>query len=496
MSIAETPAVELVAEPCGRRWKVTAKVNGVPGFVELLNPASSGQRGKFVKQLTDKFPTVPADAIDAELVKIGTVPLTPRLADDGVTIADPLSITPANVLADAETMLTGPNLICRICDDVAVLGVSGERELALTVYLIGVSRLLTKPLAGIIRGSSSSGKSFLIERVASLFPPEAVIHATQMTPQALFHMPPGSLVHKWVVAGERSRVEDDDRAEATRALREMLSSGKLSKLMPEKGEGGKIETSTIEQEGPIAFIESTTLATVFEEDANRCLLLVTDERDEQTRRIISQIAMRHSSPQVDRAEDVRAVHHALQRILPSLEVRVPYADRIGERFGCERVEVRRAFPQLLALIQASALLHFRQRETASDGALLANDEDYQIARRLISRPFALSLGGGVCDSAIQFFEKLKGWAPMEFTVRKAVKQCSAGKSAVYGWLSELHDAGAVEEVEQARGRKAAKWRLTGSDPLPGAGIIPEVGDIFPEHRIRGHKEAPLEQQGE
>lgn len=66
-----------------------------------------------------------------------------------------------------------------------------------------------------------------------MFPPEAVIDAKQMTPQALFHMPPGALVNKFVVAGERSRLENDDTAEATRGLREMLSSQKLSKLMAE-----------------------------------------------------------------------------------------------------------------------------------------------------------------------------------------------------------------------------------------------------------------------
>ena len=495
MNESETPVIELVAERSGKRWKVAVKVNGAVGFLDTINPATANQRAKFVKNVREKFPAVPADAIDAELLKIGTVPEAPKHpVAAGCAPADPLADTPADVIADAERILLDPELICRVCDDVAALGVAGERDLALTVFLIGVSRLLAKPLAGIVRGSSSSGKSYLIERVASLFPPEALLFATQMTPQALFHMPPDSLRHKWVVAGERSRLEDDDRAEATRALREMLSSGRLSKLMPVKVEGGRIETATIEQEGPIAFTETTTLTTIFEEDANRCLLLGTDEREEQTRRIITELAGRHSAPCPDTLDRVRSVNHALQRMLPSVEVRVPFADRIGERFDCSRVEVRRAFPQLLALIQASALLHFRQRETASDAVLLATVTDYQIARRLISRPFALSLGGGVSDSALRFFEKLKGWGREEFTAPEAKKMALAGKSA-YGWLTELHDAGALELLEQSKGRTPAKWKLTGSEPLPGAGIIPEVDDIFPEYRNRGHNAKTAESQG-
>src|SRR5439155_8080532 len=138
------------------------------------------------------------------------------------------------------------------------------------------------------------GKSYLIEKTASTFPPESVIYATQMTPQALFHMRPCTLVHQFVVAGERSRSEDDDRAEATRALREMLSAGKLSKLMPMRGEGNQIETRLIEQDGPIAYIESTTLTKVDDEDANRCIMLHTDEQPAQTRRIIRQLAASYS----------------------------------------------------------------------------------------------------------------------------------------------------------------------------------------------------------
>jgi hypothetical protein len=91
------------------------------------------------------------------------------------------------------------------------------------------------------------------------------------------------------VAGERSRLEDDDTAEATRALREMLSEGRLSKLLPIKADG-QLQTVLVEQDGPIAYIETTTLTKLFNEDANRCILLSSDERPEQTRRILSTLA--------------------------------------------------------------------------------------------------------------------------------------------------------------------------------------------------------------
>jgi hypothetical protein len=219
---------------------------------------------------------------------------------------------PADIRAEAEAMLTDRLLIQRIVDDITALNVAGEKELTATVYLIGVSRLLDRPLAGILQGPSSSGKSYLIRKTASLFPAETVIHATQMTPQALFHMRPGSLSHRFIVAGERSRIQDDEKAEANRALREMLSAGKLTKLMPMKVDGGVIETVLIEQDGPIAYVESTTLAKIFDEDANRCLMLHTDERPDQTKRIIRQLASAYSQQNGMRAKDkIILRHHAL-----------------------------------------------------------------------------------------------------------------------------------------------------------------------------------------
>ena len=68
-----------------------------------------------------------------------------------------------------------------------------------------------------------------------MFPPETVIHATAMTAQSLYYLESGALRHKFIVAGERSRREDDDTAEATRALREMIGSRPADKAGAHEG---------------------------------------------------------------------------------------------------------------------------------------------------------------------------------------------------------------------------------------------------------------------
>lgn len=377
-------------------------------------------------------------------------------------------------------MLESSELLKRILDDVGALGVAGERELAATLYLVGTSRLLGRPLAAIVQGPSSSGKSYLVEKVASLFPPEAVVLATQMTPQALFHMKPGSLRHRWVVAGERSRKENDDTAEATRALREMLSAGRLVKLMPMKVHG-EIQTVTIDQEGPISYVESTTLAHIFDEDANRCIMLTTDEQKSQTRRIIDRLAAGYGGTSANAAAcGIIEQHHALQRMLQGQSVVIPFAERLGELMTPERVEARRAFPQLASMIQASTLLHQLQRKVDSDGRLIAEPDDYQLARHLLVKPLGRLLGGRLSDPAARFLERLRGWSSSgeTFTGRDAAREETASRRSVYGWLSELHDAGHVEQVDPARGSRAAVWRLAEGGAEGDCPILPSKEQVF------------------
>jgi hypothetical protein len=470
------PTLTLDYVPIGKNGTVTltARLGDDVIAHEKVDLAKPAARAAFCANLCEGRKGTDPQAIENDLMKIAAAEATKRSrqADDaeerapGDEPAALLAAMPDSCKAEAMAMLESPDLMKRIVTDIRAIGVAGEAQLAATVHLVGTSRQLSKPLAAIVQGPSSSGKSYTIEKVASLFPPEAVIAATSMTPQALFHMEPGSLEHRFVVAGERSRLETDERAEATRALREMLSGGRLTKLMPVKV-GGEIVTKSIVQEGPIAFIESTTLATIFNEDANRCLMLTTDERTEQTKRIVTSLAKNYSGHAHE--GDVQAIiqrHHALQRMLQRMNIVVPFAERLGELITHDKVEARRAFPQLMSMIQSSAMLHQRQRQIDSDGRLVATRDDYELAGHLLLKPLGRLLGGKLSDPATRFHERLseRFKAGETFTTKDVTKQETAySDRAVRGWLVELHDAGRVEILEEPKGPKPAKWRLSPVD---------------------------------
>ncbi|MCX7428733.1 MAG: hypothetical protein NTW96_24290 [Planctomycetia bacterium] len=396
--------------PSGRNGTatVTATIGGDVLAVESFNLTKPKARAEFAESVCRDRAGIERDQVDAELLKIAAElarrpePSEPVEAGDKGE-PDYLATMPESVRAAARAMLESSDLLLRIRADIEALGVAGERELGMTIFLTGVSRLLPRPLATIVHGPTSSGKSYTVEKVATLFPPETVLHATQMTLQALFHMEPGSLVNRFVIGGERSRAENDDHAETTRALREMLSSGRLVKLMPEKGAGGVIVTRQIEQEGPIAYVETTTANTIFDEDANRCLLVHTDEREEQTRRILDALSGQYEGGRRSGAvQEIIDRHHAAQRMLQALDVVVPFAGKLAAALPAEKVELRRAYPLLIGCVQASALLHQFQRKVSSDtcGRVIATGDDYALARHLLAKPMAERLGERLSDAAL------------------------------------------------------------------------------------------------
>jgi hypothetical protein len=284
-------------------------------------------------------------------------------------------------------------------------------------------------------------------------------------------------------------MNNDDRAEATRALREMLASGRLSKFMPVKV-GNEIVTVLIEQQGPIAYVESTTATRIFEEDASRCILLSTDERSAQTKTILRQIA-RQAKGEV-RSERGRIIdrHRTLQRLLERREIVIPYADRISaamEQFA-DRCHIRRAYPMVLSFIQASALLHQRQRSTDAEGRLIAAPLDYEVTVRLLTAPLDNMIGGSLSEPAERFLDSLLGAIkqkpnplPVPFTNDQIRLHLShLGRSTVGNHLNELEEKGYLEATEApsiGRGRPPKAYQPTYRD-VTADGVLPSLEQLF------------------
>lgn len=464
------------------KLQVTVR-NGEVAFADRCDPASARSRGALLKSLADQFSAMDTDALEHQLLQEVDRRRKPNQAqpEDPAAAGDAeLLTTPSDLIATAHEWLRSRDLLTNLTRDFQTAGVVGEHGLALTIYLIGTSRLLSKPLAGIVQGSTSSGKSHVIDTVGGLFPPESTLLATDLTTNALYYLPKGSLRHRFVVAGERSRVEDDGRAEATRALREMLSAGVLRKVLPQK-HGDIIETVVIENPGPIAFVESTTLAEIFEEDRNRALLLTSDDGEEQTRAVVSAIAERYAGGKSDDPEHLRQLHHTVQRLLRRVQVTVPFAPLLAERMPTDRPEARRAIHQVLGLVQAIALLHQFQRlhDPQHGDPVTATVADYRVARKLLAEPLARALGAALPDHVVSFAEWLQestklgeAWTVTDLGGRVG---CRWGRTTLYDLTKALRAVGFLHDAGMSG--RSQQNRIVG--PLPDAATtwLPSAEDL-------------------
>jgi DNA primase catalytic core len=293
---------------------------------------------------------------------------------------------------EALRLLRSKDLLRRLSADLETVGYVGEDRNKQLAYLIATSRKLDKPLSAIIRSESGAGKSFLMECVAELMPEEDVQYFSRLTPQSLYYMGENELVHKLLIVDER-----DGSEESEYPIRTLQTRRKLTLAVPMKDAStGKIKTTMLEINGPIAYMESSTQLRINPENLNRCFEIFLDESEEQTRKIYD-LQKRAHTPEgwkVDahRAATVRR-HRNAQRLLQPVRVSIPYTGTL--RFPASWTRGRRDHQRLLHLIEAVAFLHQAQREKkqTDDGEAFieATVDDYACAYDLARAAFAQAL---------------------------------------------------------------------------------------------------------
>jgi hypothetical protein len=78
--VTDQPAdLELVSERVGKKYRITARVNGGVTYAHVLDPANATHRDKYVRAVHDRCPGVPPDAIEGELLKIAATGAGRRL---------------------------------------------------------------------------------------------------------------------------------------------------------------------------------------------------------------------------------------------------------------------------------------------------------------------------------------------------------------------------------------------------------------------------------
>lgn len=286
---------------------------------------------------------------------------------------------------EAMEFLMNPKLRENIIADITKLGYVGEDSNKFLLYLIATSRNMGEPLGCIVRASSSTGKTVLVDTVAKLIPQDEKKVLTRVTKQSLFYEK--DLSHKFVYIKESVGCE-----EAAYAIRILLSE---KELVLNRAIGAIADKIVVH--GPIAYVETTADGDIETQRANRIFEIWLDESEETTANIQRFQRKKYTLVGLGRKQDSQELivkHHLAQKMLKPIPVVIPYAESI--EFPYKQVRHRRDQERFLNLICASAFLHQYQRDhnhTNGIGYIEATLWDYEIACELMEPILLKTLNG-------------------------------------------------------------------------------------------------------
>ena len=356
--------------------------------------------------------------------------------------------------------LQHPNLLHRTAQLLEQCGIVGEQHNSLTTYLIYCTRKQAIPLHVMFLGSSGSGKTYLQERISALMPPEDRIEITQITDNALYYFKQEELKHKLIL------IEDLDGAMTVfYPLRELQTKRRISKTVTLKDSKGNLKTITLTVEGPVCVSGCTTKEKIYEDNANRCILLYTDMSKEQDRRI-NEYQTRQSAGEINHERDrqYQRLFQNMQRLLKPIMIINPYAKYI--QLPEVVFKPRRTMTLLLGFIEAVTFYHQYQREVKKDGNgtlyMETTASDIEQAFSLL-KEVLFSKSDELTRATRDFFERLKAYMQDQklssFKAQDIRRILRMEPRTIQRYMRELVQYGQLKRIYGVKGRTGFEYSL-------------------------------------
>jgi hypothetical protein len=373
-----------------------------------------------------------------------------------------------------------PDILGAVVQHLHGQGMRGEEAIIQTTYLAVTSRLLgteepgKHPVSVAVKGPSSSGKSFAVQVVLSLFPAEAFVAWTTLSERALIYTNE-SFVHRMLVLYEAHAMDNEMVALLLRCI---LSEHHIRHETVEATPQG-IRPRTIVKPGPTGLLVTTTAESLHPENETRMISFATTDTADQTRAVIAALSAAAAGTLPPGPDP--AAWHALQRWLQHADNRVviPYAEALGRLVEPVAVRLRRDYATVLNLIRSNAILHQGTRARDPEGRIMATVTDYAAVRALVEAPMADTTETAVhatTREAVQVVARLTDHGhgdPVTYTA--VARHLKLDKSAARRRCETAEAKGYLVNLQSEEGRPA---KLTLGEPLPGTcAVLPTSGDL-------------------
>lgn len=354
-------------------------------------------------------------------------------------------------------ILKQKNLLQEINKLIEQSGIIGEENSRLLLFIIASSYKTKSPLHAIVQGSSGSGKTHLISKIADIVPQEDVLRFTRITESSLYNWGEYDLVNKLLV------IEDLDglKEEAMFAMRELISNQRLSSSVSIKDKKGNIKSVKKEVKGVFSSLSATTKGELYEDNMSRSFLLAVDESQDQTDRIINYQNKRIAGEINEQSQEKSK--EQLQKILRALkveEVQNPYATQIQLP---ENVHKKRRLNEMFqSIIKQITIINQYQRRT-TNGKIITQIEDVENAVEILFESIILKIDE-LDGSLRQFFEHLKKkFKTDDFTRFEAMEVTGFKKTQLQHYINQLVQ---LEYIKQfGHGNKGYKYKIFHFDDI-------------------------------
>jgi len=336
-------------------------------------------------------------------------------------------------------------------------GIIGEEQSRLLLFLITISYVNKSPLHGIVQGSSGSGKTHIISRIADLMPQEDVLRFTRITESSLYNWGEFDLFQKIIIIEDLDGLKED----ALYALREFISNQVLRSSVTIKDKKGNNKSSHKIVKGQFSSLSATTKGELYEDNMNRSFIVAINESQEQTEKIISYQNQRVAG-HIHKEDEQKAINfiQKLVRNLKHYEVVNPYATQIQLPNNVKNK--RRLNEMFQSIIKQITLLHQYQRET-KDNFLITEIEDIENAVEILFESIILKIDE-LDGSLRQFFEKLKkAFKEESFTRFDAMEITGFKKTQLQFYLNDLVRLEYLKQIGFAN--KGFRYKISYSDNI-------------------------------
>ena len=444
-----------------------------PPFRTTLDLYNDSQSDKLIRTLCDKYGLTLVDvskSIYAFICQLEAYKLEHLQYPQGIKEkAFEMSETEQ---AEARKYLTNKNIITNLQQDLEKIGILGEGENALILFLAMASHKSENPFSVLCLAKSGIGKSYLLQKLSQCMPQNAFSFHTQISENALYYFDSKQ------IDGKTLFIEDLEWTnQMLTPLATLQTQGKLIKTRATKNKDGMIHSTTFEVAGKLCLIACAYSEKNYEQLSLPFLCLHLNHSQAQDLNIMDY--QKKCKAGLINQTEIAQTQRKLQCVLASLKpenIVNPFAPLIN--LPDDVPHPRKTLLLLLNFIDTITFFRQYQRETTADtgtGEILikTHPEDIELAFSLLKNSL-FRRADELSTTARGFYNWLKKYLSEaktnQFTALDIRKAKRIHPRTLNRYLQELTLFNYIQIAGGNKYREGYRYKITNLDEYNGLNI--------------------------